>query len=210
MARTPTPYWSLDHLLLSLSNAGWGELSGGALQGIRSTLDALRKTLPPKTGQGQATVAQVAYKAGLSERWVRRCLGVLEEAGVISWQRGGVAYGRPKPSVFRINKKVLVAMIHGARPVLAALRARRKAQTDARLAGLWFVKTKKGYNRRSVHAELQGSLSSLTGEAPPRRAVVEADEPPEEPLSPQAQAELDAWFAQRAAKRARLAPSRGR
>src|SRR5690606_14889828 len=100
------------------------------------------------------------------------CLGVLEEAKIISWHRGGVAYGRPTPSAFRINKKVLVAMIHGARPVLAALKARRDAQTKARLAGLWFVKTKKGYNRRSGHAELRASLPSLTGESPPPTGAV--------------------------------------
>lgn len=210
MARTPTPYWRPDQLLTSLSNAGWGELSGGALQGIRTTLEALRRSLPPRTGQGETTVWQIAQKAGLSERWVRRCLGVLEEAGVISWHRGGVAYGRPRPSSFRINKKVLVAMINGARPVMDVLRARRKAQTDARLAGLWFVKTKRGQTRRSVHAELSADLPSLAGDSPPPRGGVDDDEPPNEPLSPQEQAWLDDWFAKRALRRERLGRLRRR
>ena len=210
MAKKPTAHWPTLSLVMSLNNAGWGDLGTTEVRGVRLTLRALAESLPSRSGQGLATVAQVADKSRYSTRWTSRCLVILEDAGIITWHRGGVAYGRPRPSAFRINKQALVDLINGARPVLAVMLARRRALTEARLAGLWFVKTKKQRNRRSDHVELAPTLPSLQGGDPPPSGVVEADEPPEEPLSPEELAEVNAWRAERAARRARLAPSRGR
>ncbi len=166
---TLTAYRPTDSLMTSLARAGWGDLTGREMQGVRSTLRALVDLLPHRTGQGEATATQIADAAGLSERWVRRCLHLLEDAGLIRWDRGGVAYGKPQPSAFRIVKTALVAMIHGARPVLEALRARRAEQTAHRLRGLTFLKSRGRRNRRSVHAELSASPHPQGGESPPRQ-----------------------------------------
>lgn len=211
MARTPTAKWPADSLMMSLRHAGYGDLSGRQFIGVRVVLEGLVASLPFGSAQGLATVAQIADRTGhYSTRWVRRCLGILEEAGIITWQRGGIAYGRPRPSAFRVNKKLLVDMIHGARPVLAVMRARRKALTDARVAGLRFVKSSSGRNRRSVHVELSSTLPPSQGGDPPGEGAGNTAEPPETPLSVEQEQWLDDWFAQRAARRARLAPSRGR
>lgn len=156
---TLTAYRPTDSLMTSLARAGWGDLSGRSMQGIRSTLRGLVDLLPHKSGMGLATAPQIADAAGLSERWVRRCLGILEDAGVITWTRGGVVDGKPCPSYFRISKTLLVALVHGARPVLAAVEAARARQTAARLGGLrkLFVKSKDPRHRTSAHAALSAS-----------------------------------------------------
>lgn len=183
---TPTAAWPTHTLTSSLARSGWGDLSGRSMQGIRSTLRALVDLLPHGSGAGFATAAQIADAAGLSERWVRRCLHLLEDADVVRWTRGGVTMGKPGPSHFRISKRVLVALIGGARPVLAAIRAARAARTAARLEGLTFVKARGRHNRRSVHAELSDSPtpyregrdvtvpSQKTFERLPEQAVVNA------------------------------------
>lgn len=156
-AATLTAYRPTDSLMTSLSRAGWGDLSGRHMQGIRSTLRALVDLLPHRSGQGLATAPQIADAAGLSERWVRRCLGLLEDAEVITWTRGGVIDGKPAPSYFRISKRVLVALIGGARPMLAAVQRARATKTAARLAGLRYVKSRGPRNRGSAHAALSAS-----------------------------------------------------
>jgi len=158
-----TAYAPTDVLVSSLARSGWGDLTGREHQGMRSTLRALVDRLDYRTGEGEATVAQIADTAGLSERWVRRCLGLLEDAGLIRWDRGGVLAGKPQPSAFRIVKSAIVAMIRGARPVLAAIRARRAQATAARLAGLAFVRPRVRRKRRSIHAELSADLHHPSG-----------------------------------------------
>ena len=142
-----------DSLMTSLARSGWGDLSGRSMQGVRSTLRALVDLLPHRSGEGLATAAQIADAAGLSERWVRRCLHLLEDAELIRWTRGGVSAGTPLPSHFRVSKRVLVALIQGARPVLAAIQRQRAERTAQRLAGLSFLRPKQRL-RRSVHAAL--------------------------------------------------------
>jgi hypothetical protein len=153
--------------MTSLSRAGWGELSGRQWQGVRSTLHALVDRLPHRSGEGLSTAEQVAASTGLSVAWTRRCLHALEDLGVITWRRGGIAYGKPTPSWFRISKRRLVDLVKAARPVReAAERAHRKT-TAARIAStrMWFSKAQPpGYQRRSAHAQLSGSPHPLTGE----------------------------------------------
>src|SRR5690606_37585366 len=161
-----TAYRPTDSLMTSLARAGWGDLTGRHLQGVRSTLRALVDLLPHGSGQGEATASQIADASGLSERWTRRCLGILEDAGLISWHRGGVAYGRPQPSAFRIAKRALVDLIRGARPVLAVIQARRAEATAARLRGLTFVKSRGRHKPRSVHAALSASPHPQGGVSP--------------------------------------------
>lgn len=160
----------VDSLVGSLARAGWGDLTGREHQGLRSTLRALVDLLPHRSAQGLVTAAQVADVAGLSERWTRRCMAVLEEAGLIVWTRGGVIAGAPAPSHVRIAKSVVVAMIGGARPILDAIRAERARRTRARVEGLAYVMPGKR-RRRSAHAELSASPRPLTGEEPSGRSA---------------------------------------
>lgn len=160
---TATAHAPLPALITSLQRAGWGELAGREWQGVRTTLHALVAQLPHRSGEGYVTEPQIAQAAGLSLRWVRRCLHVLEDLGVIvSWRRGGVIAGRPQPSWLRISKRFLLALIEAARPLREAANAVRRAQTLHRLAGLANVRR----NRRSGHAALGAVLPTPRGESP--------------------------------------------
>lgn len=151
-------------LLVSLQRAGWGDLAGREWQGVRTTLHALAAQLPHKSGQGWTTAHQVAEAAGLSERWVRRCLALLEDLGVIDWHRGGVVAGEPQPSFVRIVKRALVDLIRAARPVREMADRAYRAATRARIADLRHVRGQR--SRRSAHAALSASPSTPTGEVP--------------------------------------------
>ena len=170
MSKTPTAYWPVPSLLRSLSHAGWGEhLRGRQWQGVRSTLYALAAHCDDKTGRGVTTAEQIAENAGLSTRWVRRCLNVLEDLGVIVWQRGGISAGRCVPSAFRILKKRLVDLIAEARASHAErVAARREAnRRRAEIVRNGFHGRKKPRPERftcSDHAELSDTLSSPRGE----------------------------------------------
>lgn len=149
-------------LLTSLSRAGWGDLAGREWQGVRSTLRALVDQLPHKSASGWTTADQVAVSTGLSSRWTRHCMQLLEDLGVIEWTRGGVVDGRPAPSYVRIVKTVLIDLIRAARPVKEAAERARRAATAARIAHLRNVRGVR--SRRSRHAELSGSPSTPSGE----------------------------------------------
>lgn len=154
-----TAKWDGDKLLTTLARSGWGDLSGRALQGARSTLRGLLDLLPFGSAQGMATAAQIADASGLSERWVRSRLHLLEDAGIVEWTRGGVIAGKPTPSYFRISKRVLVTLIKGARPVLAAVQRARAEATARRVSGLKFVRSPARGFRASSHAALSASPS---------------------------------------------------
>lgn len=175
-----TAHAPVPSLLTSLQRAGWGDLAGREWQGVRTTLHALAARLPHRSGQGYTTAEQVAQAAGLSPRWVRRCLLLLEDLGVIEWTRGGVIHGEPAPSFIRIVKTTLIELIQAARPVREAADAARRAATRARIAGLRYVR---GHRRRSVHAELSASPPTPEGggSTPPAspRAFIAPPPPPE-------------------------------
>lgn len=160
----PTAYASVPSLLTSLQRAGWGDLAGREWQGVRTTLHALAAQLPHKSGQGWSTAEQVAQAAGLSSRWVRRCLALLEDMGVVEWRRGGVIGGEPAPSWFRIVKSAVVDLIRAARPVREAADAARRTATRARIAAARALRRPDRRPRRSVHAELSASPPTPTGE----------------------------------------------
>jgi hypothetical protein len=164
--------------MFQLERAGWGDLSGADLRGVRITLSVLSRILPDKSAEGLATAEQIAAATGYSVRWTRRCLQGLEEIGVLTWRRGGIANGKPQPSWFRIEKKVLVALIGIARKVRDEMTALLRARTAARIRGLRvFYLRSRTHKRRSVHAELTASLPPY-GEVsppPPRHDAPSAD-----------------------------------
>lgn len=158
-ASLPTAGWPLPSLLGSLARAGWGELDGRANAGLRTVLHGLEVRLPRASASGLVTEAQLADATGLSLRWVRRCLGVLERLGVIEWHRGGISAGKPRPSLIKVSKRVLVELIARARPEILERLARRAEATAARLAQLPAFLPGQRRNRRSGHAELSAALS---------------------------------------------------
>jgi hypothetical protein len=174
-------------LFRSLEDAGWGDLAGAELRGVRAVLGALVRALPPGSAAGVATAEQVASTAGYSEKWTRRCLHFLEDLELIDWRRGGVVDGRPQPSHFRIDKTLLLALVHTARRIRTEALAELRARTTARLNGLKmrYVKSKRWQTRRSVHAE-PGCSPSPNGEGPraPARPVPHPTPPDDGPPAP--------------------------
>lgn len=185
---TPRPAPSAGHrtfdLVVSLSNAGWGELSGRSMQGVRSTLHALVACLPYGSGAGKATAYDVASRAGLSLKWTARCLHMLEDLGVIEWTRGGITIESAgkregRPGWFRIVKRRLVELVMLARPIndervrayraetLERIRSIKTKYTRTRLMN----QTRGQQTRRSEHVALSGDPTPLTGGSggtPPR------------------------------------------
>jgi DNA-binding IscR family transcriptional regulator len=174
-----SPYAPLPALMRSLRRAGWGELTGREWQGVRSTLEAVVSRASDATGVAETTAWQIAQSAGLSEKWVRRCLHVLEELGVVQWHRGGVAYGKPQPSIFRVVKAALVDLVKAARPIKDAADRAQRIVTSKRLRKIrtGFAKSKPPHRRTSDHAELSSSLRPQ-GEGSPRPG------PPRRPSEP--------------------------
>lgn len=163
-SRTPTAHWKVRSLLQSLSRAGWGDLAGREWQGVRSTLSGLADQVHRESGQGWTTAYQVAQSAGLSERWVRHCLGLLEDGGFITWSRGGVIDGAPQPSYFRIVKTRLVDLIRAARPMKDAADRARRVATGKRIGHMRFIRSEER-RRRSDHTELSTSPRPLRGDS---------------------------------------------
>lgn len=159
---TPSAYWPTPALIRSLSRAGWGPLGEGRkYQAVRSVLRALSDRLPDGSAQGAVTAYQISESTGgLSERWTRRCLIVLEELGIIEWTRGGIIAGAPAPSFIRIIKSALVELINGARPEADARAVERRRATYRRLATLNQRATifKPVKSSGSLHAELSANL----------------------------------------------------
>lgn len=169
-----TAYAPAPALLTSFANAGWGELAGATWQGVRSVLDALVRSLPYKSAAGFTSAPQIAARAGLSERWVRRCLCLLEDLEIIRWSRGQVVDGQPTPSHIRINKARLVELIRLAWPAHSAKEARRRAATIDRIRAVkarYFKGKQHARVRVSVHAELSASPTTPKGWSSPQGAT---------------------------------------
>lgn len=178
---TPVPV-----LYRSLARGGWGALAGAEWQGVRSTLGAL---VARHTRKGlDVTVWQVAQSAGLSEKWTARCLYILEELGLIHWQRGLIEQGKPKPGHVQIMRHVLLDLVRQAwKQGQAAWVARREA-TARRLA---LLKKQDANIRRSRHTELSADLQSVSLSAPSAGREIHTTTPPpawavgkEEPMNP--------------------------
>lgn len=176
MSAAATAHWRVPALMLHLGTSGWGGLDLREFHGVRAALEGLAKIVDHRSGEGRATVWQVAKAAGYGERWTRSCLADLEAAGAIVWTRGGVVRGKPTPSHFRIVKQWLVDRARETRPTIEAIRARRREATARRVSGLRFVMPGARF-RRSAHAA--GSAYP-----PPLRGSTSGDAPPVEVLEP--------------------------
>lgn len=165
---TPIPV-----LYRSLARGGWGALAGAEWQGVRSTLGAL---VARYTRKGlDVTVWQVAQSAGLSEKWTARCLYILEELGLIHWQRGLIEQGKPKPGHVQIMRHVLLDLVRQAWKQGQAVWVARREATARRLA---LLKKQDANIRRSRHTELSADLQSVSLSAPSAEGEIHTTTPP--------------------------------
>jgi len=149
--------------MVKLASAGWGELAGWELRGLRHILQGLINCLDFRSGRGFSTIGEIATKASYSQRWTAHCLNELEELGIIDWRRGGVIAGKTQKSWFQINKTFLANLIRAARKTHSAVVAEYRRQTLERIHAL---KNKRLLRpRRSNHVALRTSISPLKGEA---------------------------------------------
>ena len=123
----------LPSILARLARAGWGELAPRSAQGARAVLQGLAAVVDPSTGAATLTAWQVAAAAGRCERRTRDALHLLEQMGVITWTRGWLDRGTPRPGWIRVSKRALWAMIRPARRIHDEARARRAAELRARI-----------------------------------------------------------------------------
>jgi hypothetical protein len=117
------PLW---RIVDALAASGWGELRD-APQSVRTYLIALGRLADARTGVAEVTDGQAAERAGLSVRTIIRARTWLQDAGVLEQLRRGARRGlHGVASLLRLAKRVLVAMLPGARAAKDA-RARARA-----------------------------------------------------------------------------------
>lgn len=166
MTRTLTANASVFAILDALRRAGWGALRGPAFRCHRAILDSLvaasRNQRSDYAGFFTITTNQLADRAGYTDRHIRACLPDLEDLGVITWHRGGVMEGRPRPGHMRINKKTLVDLVRAARPVYDRLLNQRRRETSERLRKLnrtvLFPQKPRRVSVDNSHAEMVSAL----------------------------------------------------
>lgn len=165
-ALMPNAAQTTYQLIDALRRAGWGILKGSENRCARSLLETLAGTMRTlKTdGRGYMTItaAQLADRAGYSERHVRRWLPILEDLGILSWSRGWIEDGRPQPGSMKINKKVLVKLVNDARIEYdQSILPLRAARTRARLAKLRLLRIKPYQTRSNARADMKSRLTSI-------------------------------------------------
>ena len=137
MSRKLTAHAPVFQILAALRRAGWGQLKGAKYRVHRVILDTLvsvsRSQNQDLAGTFTITATQLADQASYSERHVRMALQDLDSWGIITWHRGGIFEGTPKPGWLCINKKTLVDMVHTARPEYDRELNRRRRETRKRL-----------------------------------------------------------------------------
>ena len=152
-------------LVDALRRAGWGILRGSENRCARTLLETLAGTMRTlKTdarGYMTITAAQLADRAGYSERHVRRWLPILEDLGILSWSRGWIEEGKPQPGSMKINKAVLVDYVQDARIQYdEAVLPLKAAKTAARLSKLRLLRIKPYPRRGQSRADITSGLSS--------------------------------------------------
>lgn len=155
----------LPVIVRCLSTSGWGALWGREWGGVRDVLEALAHKLGSNTATGTITAWQVSRVAALSVRWTRVCLQVLEDIGILHWERGGVIEGKPVVGAMRIDKKALVDIYRTARPANDQATRDRNQRTRARLAKLRKLRVPTQYPKRlpALHEEVSSALPSQGG-----------------------------------------------
>ena len=179
-----TASWPLPRLVSAIARAGWDELAGRRGGGYRAVLRALADLLPERSAVGLVTAPQIADAAGITERWARHILTGLEEAGVIAWTRGTIVDGRPQPSLIKVSKKVLAALVQRSRSTKDARLAARAAETSKRIRETLRMRTLyRSQRRRPAPAASPAPRAELSATLPPFRGGSRGPEGPALPLT---------------------------
>ncbi|WP_130864627.1 hypothetical protein [Acidipropionibacterium timonense] len=144
------------------------------MAGVRRVLTALVALTDHRSGEGTCTRAQVAdVSGGMSVRWASRCLSILEDLGIITWSRGWLDHGTPRPGIIRISKRTLARLARRAAGYLDPRRATRAAALRRRIQTTLRQPTQHPHRRNplSLRGELSSPLlpyreSSRAGQAP--------------------------------------------
>ena len=163
--RKASPWSDVRVLVQRLANAGWGDLAGPSLRGVRGLLQALTYQVAWKSAHGFTTVPQLSDASGYTQVWVRECLTVLEDLGVIEWRRGGVIAGEPQPSFIRIVKTALTSLIHATEETYRDVVSERARVTRERISSVVRIMGARRHRRRSPHGNQVPTSPTLTGEA---------------------------------------------
>lgn len=160
------PGMTAYQLVDALRRAGWGILRGSENRCARALLETLAGTMrtlrTDARGYMTITAAQLADRAGYSERHVRRWLPILEDLGILSWSRGWIEEGKPQPGSMKLNKNALVKIVNDARVEYdEAVLPLRAAKTKARLARLRLLRIKPYARRCQGRADMTSGLSSI-------------------------------------------------
>lgn len=166
----------------------WGVLDGREHRGVRDVLRVLCHAQHSKAVV--ITGRQLAKRVGLSERWTRRCLHVLEALGIVRWTRGHIEQGRPRPGWITVRAGRLAQVVRHAREAARTDRAEHRQQTRDRIRTTVRNHTvwtrKKRHNPLSVHAELSASLPLSRGKdagaSPPAAPVKSPLTAPGDPM----------------------------
>jgi hypothetical protein len=207
----------LDVLTDRLGKAGWGDLGTPTLRGLARVLEALGSTLNRRSGAGYTTAPQLAEKTCYTERWVRRCLTLLEQLDLIEWHRGGVQGGKPVPSWIRVSKSVLADLVHIARRKQGERLSDERRATRSRIDDLRTSYTQRPGRRQKKrrphggkpHAELATGLL-LNREVPRAESAPSAPATGMKSTNDDAPASADTAQSAMARIRADLAARRGR
>lgn len=145
-------------LVNALERAAWGPVLAGVWKVATSALAVLARAADGRTGRVVMTVPQLADRAHYSTRHTARGLAVLEQLGLVEWERGGFTAGDPTPSTFRVVKARLYELLTAARAEMTAILHRRRLEREARQQAANLRHTLKS-GRKTRH----GSAKPLVG-----------------------------------------------
>ena len=197
MTRTVSAGWSLDRLVSALARAAWAELEPRAASGLRTVLRGLVDVLPHGSASGQTTAHQLADTTGLSERWVRRCLALLEDMGLITWTRGYILAGEPVPSIIRVSKRALADLVNRARRAMPERLQQRADELAARVRET--IRTRSTRKQPGPAKTLVKTAELSTAPSPSREEtdpLGEARYHPDHPSPPSSEARPRGWARQ--------------
>ncbi|MFT3876201.1 MAG: hypothetical protein QM708_07255 [Propioniciclava sp.] len=162
----------------------YGVLDGRQYRGVR---DVLRCLVHLQSDRAVViTARQLAQRVGLSTKWTRKCLHVLEAFRLIRWTRGHIEAGRPRPGWIKVYAGQLARVVEDARRQARTARREHRAATAHRIRHT--VRNHTLWPRKTTHrplpdqGELNSSLPLREGKedaAPPgRRRLPAVDIPP--------------------------------
>ncbi|WP_165215321.1 hypothetical protein [Schaalia sp. ZJ1691] len=179
---------SLQDILLAFARINWGPIRGRRWAYRRLMLTTLslmmREQKCDRDARLVTTAHQLAERMGAHDKTAYRCLHDLEDLGLIEWERGGIANGKPQPGVLKVIKRKLVDWV-------LAFRAKHDKEMEAYREAIVkrLDKMAEKYNRhrqtmrqppnirQSVHVDSKSDLSSYRMSAHSPRA-------PHRPVNP--------------------------